>query len=62
MSDGASDAARTQRKAAKLEIAAMDLADALLATGDRAFFRVHPQAVEIANEELRRCGFKLVRL
>lgn len=62
MSDGPSDASRADRKAAKVEIAAMDLADALLATGDLAFFRVHPQAVEYANEELARCGFRLVKV
>jgi len=58
MSDGISDANRTVEKVGRVEDAADDLAEALLATGDRMFFNVHPQAVEYANAVLRAHGIR----
>jgi len=60
MSDGISEAHREQRLATTVMLAANDLAAALLATEDRAFFKVHPSAVNIANAELQRAGYQLV--
>lgn len=62
MSDGLSDANETERKIIKVEWAAYDLNDALLETGDLMFFKVHPQAVDIANEHLKECGYKLIKV
>lgn len=44
----------------EVETQAWRLHKALLATGDKAFFKVHPQAIEYANEYLQDCGYKLV--
>ena len=38
------------------------LVDALKNTGDRMFFRVHPEAAEIANEILQDAGLELVSI
>lgn len=62
MSDGASEANREARKVDDVESAAYLLNKALLATGDRMFHAVHPQAVEYANEELKEAGYKLVKI
>ena len=61
MSDGLSDANRNAELIAAVERSAYDLADALLATEDRMFYKVHPQAVGIANEHLERTGYVLVK-
>ncbi len=64
MSDGISDANREAKKVVEVESAAFDLAEALLATGDPMFFKVHPQAAEYANAVLHDlgAGYKLVKV
>jgi hypothetical protein len=60
MSGGQEDAARSDRLVGAIEAAADDLVDALKATGDRAFFSVHPEALEVANGILASINLKLV--
>ena len=60
MSDGLSDANRAENQIGAIERAAHMLVDALKNTGDRMFFRVHPEAAEIANEILQDADVKLV--
>jgi hypothetical protein len=60
MSDGISDANRIANEVSAVESAAHKLALALRATGDAMFFAVHPDAISIANEYLRDCGYRLV--
>lgn len=60
MSDGLSDANRTENQVNAIERAAHALVDALKGTGDRMFFKVHPEAAEIANEILQDADIKLV--
>lgn len=62
MGGGQEDAARDDRLVAAVEAAADDLVDALRATGDAAFFRVHPDAIEVASEILAEIGLRLVRV
>lgn len=51
---------REEDQVRAIEQAAHALVDALKNTGDLAFFRVHPEAREIANEILQDADVKLV--
>lgn len=61
MSDGLSDATRAHDDALRLELCADRLADVLVDVTDAAF-GIAPNALDIANRELRRAGVKLVKL
>lgn len=60
MTDGLSAAHREEEQVRAIERAAHALVDALEATGHPMFFKVHPNAIEMANEILQDAGVKLV--
>lgn len=57
-----SNSNREEAQVRAIERAAHMLVDALKNTGDLAFFKVHPEAQEIANEILQDADVKLVPL
>jgi len=61
VSGGQEEAAREDQLVGAVEAAADDLVDALKATGDRAFFAVHPGAIATANEILKDIRLQLVK-
>lgn len=61
MSDGMSDARRDVARSARVYSTAHALRLALSDTGDVMFYRVHPRAIEIVNEELSKLGLEIVR-
>ena len=62
MSDGINDAKRDDQKIFAVEIAAEDLVEALLNTGDKAFYDVNSAAIRYANAILLDAGYELKKV